>query len=91
MVRFGTNAKVYCGSCSNRSVEMTGMETLYDKREARCLTFAKKCIKHPRHKNMFSLNPNGTKEIFSVNFAKTETYKESAIPYMQRMLNREYQ
>ena len=71
------------------ALEMTGLETLDSRREMRCLSFARKCIKHPKHKNMFPLNHNGTKEKFVVNFARTETYKESSIPYMLRLLNRE--
>ena len=72
------------------ALEMTGLEALDSRREARCLSFAKKCIKHPKHKAMFPLNPPKSKEKFVVNFARTETYRQSAIPYIQRMLNREY-
>ena len=70
------------------ALEMTGLDTLQSRREDRCLSFAKKCIKHPRHSTMFPLNPPRSKERFTVNFARTEAYKKSAIPYMQRLLNK---
>ena len=72
-----------------------GLVTLFQRREARCLTFAHRCLKHPTLREMFPLNQNNvrnkhtSRELYEVNFARTETYKLSAIPYMQRKLNEE--
>ena len=75
------------------ALEMCNLDTLFDRREARCLTFAKKCLKHPVHRRMFPLNSNNgdskhrSRENYTVNFARTNTYQKSAVPYLQRMLN----
>ena len=68
------------------------LETLISRREQRCLTFALKCLLHPRHARMFPVNSNIDKntrrrEHFKVNKSRTSSYKNSAIPYLQRMLN----
>ena len=39
------------------ALEMCGLETLYARRQKRCLDFALKCIKHPRNKRLFPPNP----------------------------------
>ena len=75
------------------ALEMSGLQTLYSRREKRCLDFALKSIKHPRNKRLFPLNTrkNGhtfiPSEKFLVNWARTSTYQKSAIPYWQRLLN----
>ena len=76
------------------ALEMCGLQSLYDRREQRCLKFAQKCIKHPINRRLFPLNPNieslhdiRSREKFVVNFARTESYRKSAIPYCQRLLN----
>jgi hypothetical protein len=63
------------------ALEMCGLQTLFSRREKRCLDFSLKCIKHPRNKRLFPLNTITTlKEKFHVNWASTETYKKSTIP-----------
>ena len=76
------------------ALEMCGLKTLFARREKRCLDFALKCVKHPTNHRLFPLNPANmeinnvrSREKFVVNFAKTETYRKSAIPYCQRLLN----
>ena len=75
------------------ALEMCGLQTLTARRQARCLKFARKCVKHPRNRNMFPLNQVSSshytrdREVFHVNFARTEEYRKSAIPYCQRLLN----
>ena len=75
------------------ALEMCGLVTLHERRQKRCLDFALKCIKHPRNNSMFPLNPANhehpirDRQIFKVNFAKTSTYKKSAVPFCQRLLN----
>ena len=71
----------------------TSLKSLKDRRQERSLKFALKAIKHPENRNMFPLNENEcapntrNSEKFHVNFAYTEGYKNSAIPYLQRLLN----
>ena len=80
------------------ALEMTGLDSLYDRREARCLNFALKSLKHPVQSKNFppnrNLNNNNTevrnREQFHVNFARTQQYKRSAIPYCQRLLNNHF-
>ena len=67
---------------------MTGLKALYSRREQRCLEFSLKCIDNDRNRRLFPVNPMKTKETFIVNFAKTETYRMSAVPYCQRLLNK---
>ena len=76
------------------ALEMTGLETLKTRREARCISFSLKSVKHENNKRMFpqNINANNTMEVRSrekyvVNFAHTNAYKQSAIPYCQRLLN----
>ena len=76
------------------ALEMCGLQTLSDRRKQRCLDFSLKSSKHPRNRRLFPLNQSKSqhfvreKETFKVNFAKTEDYKKSAIPYCQRLLNK---
>ena len=75
------------------ALEMCNLQTLSARSQARCLDFAVKCVKHPRNSRLFSFNQKTSihyvrdKEVFHVNFAKTEDYKKSAIPFCQRLLN----
>ena len=78
------------------AMEMAGLKSLAERRIKRCLDFSKKCLKHPINKRMFPLNPNlGNQQIirarekYLVNFAYTNTYKNSTIPSCQRLLNSE--
>ena len=78
------------------ALEMCNLTTLYERREDRCLNFAKKCLGHPLNRRFFPLNPNchdlheKSKEKYTVNFAKSGALKKSAIPYLQRRLNQEH-
>ena len=76
------------------ALEYTGLELLSTRRETRCLQFGLKCLVHPLHHRMFPANPqldNNSRirqqEHFVVNKARTESYRMSAIPYIQRKLN----
>ena len=71
-----------------------GWMSLEEQGEQRCQKFALKCLTNPVHNRMFPMNPQIYKEIptrnqehFAVNMAKSESYRKSAIPYMQRKLN----
>ena len=70
-----------------------GLERLSDRRQQKCLQFGLKSLLHPIHSTMFPVNPQlhtsvetRNKEHFLVNKAKTDSYKDSAIPYIQRLL-----
>ena len=75
------------------ALETTGLVTLNARRDERCLKFGLKAVKNKQSSNMFPVKDvEGRKtlrdrEVFHVNFAHTEAYKQSAIPTIQRMLN----
>ena len=91
--------KVILGSEYNgytQALKDSGLDRLSDRREQKCLNFGLKSVLHPVHSNMFPVNPQvaskpsherKNKEYFTVNWARTESYRTSAIPYIQRMLN----
>ena len=71
------------------------LEKLSDRRQARCLKFGLKSLLHPVHSKMFPVNQHVlsdqyeglSREHFEVNWAKTESYRMSTVPYVQRLLN----
>ena len=73
------------------ALKVTGLDTLKQRREEKCLAFSLKCLKHPELKRLFPRNEKvytlRNKEDFKVNFAYTEDYRKSAIPYCQTLLN----
>ena len=83
-------------SSYDNALEATGLDKLSDRREEKCLKFGLKNLLHPTHSKMFPVNPqtldnphntrNG--EHFTVNWARTESYRTSTIPYIQRLLNK---
>ena len=83
----------YCGYES--ALETCGFESLSIRREKKCLKYGLKSLLHPIHSKQFPVNPNvknssvdtRSSEHFKVNWAKSESYRMSAIPYIQRMLN----
>ena len=78
------------------SLEMTGLDTLRDRRSKRCLNFSLKSVNHPRNSRLFPLadtNPSfrtRNEELFKVNFAHTSAYRDSTIPFCQRQLNQHF-
>jgi hypothetical protein len=77
------------------ALEMCNIETLSSRREKRCLNFSLKCLKNQRTSRFFPLKPDHgpnmrESEVYTVNFAKTSTYRDSAIPYCQRLLNKHF-
>ena len=78
------------------ALQCCGLDSLRYRREQKCLQFGRKNLLHPVHCSMFPVNqhpgqqPSSNtrrKEHFTVNWAKTNSYRMSAIPYIQRMLN----
>ena len=77
------------------ALDNCGLETLSIRREDRCLQYGLKSLLHPVHSKQFPVNPHiksnlhdtRNSEHFRVNWAKTDSYRMSAIPYIQRKLN----
>ena len=69
------------------------IERLEHRREQLCLSFAKKSSKHPKFSHLFPKNEKEHQmktrkcEKFKVEMAKNERLKNSAIIYMQNLLN----
>ena len=76
-----------------RGLAQLGLETLESRREDLCLNFALKCAKNSKMQHMFPLKSkthlmNTRKEDkYEVQHANTDRLKDSAIIYMQNMLN----
>ena len=72
------------------ALEMSGLKTLHDRCEKRCLDFALKSLKHPINSRIFPINSNlggggieiRSRETFEVNFARTEQYRMYAVPFV---------
>ena len=76
-----------------KSLRVLRMEKLHERRERLGLSFAKKCLKNEKFSSMFPKNVNGStmkvrnREKYCVNQAKTERFRNSTIPFLQRKLN----
>ena len=74
------------------ALDYFGIQTLSNRRLKRCLDFSLKCLKHPKNQRIFPRNQNFNKRVrtsepFKVNFACRNTYRDSAIPFCQRLIN----
>ena len=73
------------------------LESLEDRRKFLCKKFANKCLKNEKTKTMFPLRRKmhnmkaRNEENFKVNFANTGRLKKSSIPYMQNVLNSDFE
>ena len=71
--------------------------TLDRRRENLCINFAKKCLKTDKVRKWFPLENSNhkmktrNKEKFKIYKQNTKRYQKSAIPYMRKLLNHEYQ
>ena len=74
-----------------QALELTGLQTLDDRRTALCKKFALQCVKNEKTRSMFPLNPSTVDtrnhEKYFVQPATTNRLRDSATPYMQRLLN----
>ena len=84
---FGASFKNY-----RNALKTLNQDALNTRRIQLCKTFAKKCLKNPRHSDLFPVHntdritrqaPTKFQEIN----CKTARYYKSAVPYMIRMLN----
>ena len=77
------------------ALQCCNLDKLSERRQDRCLKFGLKTLLHPVYSDMFPVNPQiltssyetRNTEHFHVNRAKSESYRQSAIPYIQRLLN----
>ena len=81
-------------SSYKNALEVLNLQSLDARRESLCLSFAKKCLQVEKFKSMFPkkhqvhmMKKRGS-EKFVMRSCFTERHKKSAIPYMQRLLNR---
>ena len=76
----------------SNALKLTGLETLFDRREKLCIKFATQCVRNEKMSDMFPLNlkivNTREHEKYYVQPAFTDRLKNSAIPYMQRILNK---
>ena len=77
--------------CYENALSECSLQTLSERRDQLCLSFAKKCKNNERTSDMFPSNdhPYNTRnpEKFYVTPANTNRLAKSAIPHMQRLLN----
>ena len=72
------------------------LDSLKERREKMALRFIQKSLKQDTFSRLFPLNLNHhlmrkrNPEKYSVNIAKTERYRKSAVPFLQRLLNDDY-
>ena len=70
------------------SLQYFSIDTLYQRRANHMEQFAIKCTEDQFNPSMFPKNQNVRgKEVFHVNFARTNQYMKSTIPQCQRILN----
>ena len=75
----------------SNAMSLTGLQTLFERRSLLSLKFAKSCVKNTQTEHMFPLNP-ANQDVYNTRFrekylvtkARTERFKSSAIPYMQK-------
>ena len=76
------------------ALEMSSLSLLSERREARVQSFCHKALKHPHHAKMFPINVKDSnrevrdREVFKVNYARTEFYQKSAVIQCQHILNK---
>ena len=71
-----------------QACDFLNMDTLFDRRESKCLKFAKSCLAERHMKKIFPLNKNKSHhERYKVNKARTSRYKNSTVIHMQKLLN----
>ena len=78
------------------ALKILKLDTLDKRREMLCLKFAKNCLKNEKMKKLFPLQTHQhnmkkrSQAMFRVNNSRTSKYRNSAIPYMQRLLNEDF-
>ena len=78
-------------------LEYLNLDTLDQRREKLCLKFAKQCLKTEKVKKFFPLEntkhgmKTRKKRKFKISKQNTKRYQNSAIPFMRKLLNNEYE
>ena len=79
----------------SHALKLVQLDTLFDRRENLCMKFAKQCVKNVKMADMFPLNSKVVNtrdhEKYYVQQAYTDRLRKSAIPYMQRLVNKKNQ
>ena len=76
------------------ALKVLNLQSLDERRESLCLGFAKKCLQEKKFKSMFPKKhqvhnmEKRTNEKFIIRRSFTERHRKSAIPFMQRLLNK---
>ena len=81
-----------------KALTLCKLDSIFSRREKRAIDFGKKCVKHPTLKRLFPINqtvyddPHSVRnrELFHVNLTRTAAYHNSAIPAIQRRLNKQF-
>ena len=77
------------------ALKMTKMDSLEERRSLMALKFAKNCLRNENFSKLFPLKKTNhamnvrNPDRYLVKGAKTERYKKSTIPFLQRLLNDE--
>ena len=80
-----------------QGLNILNLETLNKRRTKLCLRFAKECLKNEKVKKFFPINTSKhkmkkrRKKQFKQMTYKTERYKKSSLPYMRKLLNKEFE
>ena len=80
-----------------QALEHMKLDSLKERRDKMALSFAKKSLKLDTFSKFFPLNKakhlmtKRNPEKYVVNCAKTERYRRSAVPFLQRLLNEDYE
>ena len=78
-------------------LELLNLQTLEKRREMLCLRFAKKCLENEKVSNTFPIQNQNHKmkkrkiHKYKVNKGRTTRYRKSAVPFMQKLLNDEFE
>ena len=73
-----------------QALQLVELPTLYARRTVLCINFAEQCRTNPKTSDMFPRNQSTSTrnhEKFCVQFSNNQRPANSAIPYMQRLLN----
>ena len=75
------------------ALEIANMEPLEDRRTKLCTTFAKKCLKHPKHSawfqhNVGAANTRSFKPNLKLPLHRLARFRDSPIPYLTNLLNK---
>ena len=77
----------------DNALKFLQIDRLSERRKKLCLNFAKKSVKHEKAGKIFPLKQLKkqlrSNELYKVNFASTDRYQKSTIPFLQSLLNNE--